>query len=337
MNFPPLIRALLWPLSVVYGAVVRLRAWLYAHGWLKQKRLKGAVISVGNLTVGGTGKTPMVIWLAEKFLAEGKRVAILSRGYRGSRGTSDEIELMKHRLPGSVLFGVGSDRFAEGQRLESQGIDIFLLDDGFQHLQLARDADIVLIDGSREFRDEMLLPAGSLREPHSALSRADLIVYTRMNQSPEASGMIEQVRGARNYAFFTSETRLLGFRGSDPAGSLCTRGEIGTGPFFAFCGIGNPDAFFSDLNRWQLPVVGKMAFRDHHHYVRADCDRLQIAATKSSAQCLLTTEKDLQNLSHRQSFSMPVYASVIDIVIRSQEELMSTIRNKLNPRAQAPS
>ncbi len=102
MKLPLLVRILLWPLSVLYGGYVRMRAWLYANGWLKQKHLRAKVISVGNLTVGGTGKTPMVLWLAEKFLAEGKRVAILSRGYRGTGGTSDEIELMKHRLQDRV-------------------------------------------------------------------------------------------------------------------------------------------------------------------------------------------------------------------------------------------
>src|SRR5215467_15329014 len=136
MNLHPMLRALLWPLSVLYGAAARSRVWMYQKGWLKQKRLKGTVISVGNIAVGGTGKTPMVIWLAEKFLAEGKRVAILSRGYRGSNGTSDEVELMKFRLQNRVAFGVGKDRFAEGHRLETQRrIDVFLLDDGFQHLQ----------------------------------------------------------------------------------------------------------------------------------------------------------------------------------------------------------
>ena len=120
MKLPLLARILLWPFSVLYGGYVRIRAWLYQNGWLKQKRLRGKVISVGNLTVGGTGKTPMVLWLAEKFLAEGKRVAILSRGYRGSGGTSDEIELMKHRLQDRVAFGVGKDRFAEGHRIEQK-------------------------------------------------------------------------------------------------------------------------------------------------------------------------------------------------------------------------
>src|SRR5215831_13842379 len=116
MTLPLPIRVLLWPLSVVYGVIVRCRAWLYARGWLKQKRLNATVISVGNLTVGGTGKTPMVIWLAERFLAEGKRVAILSRGYRGLGGTSDEVELMKERFGKRVLFAVGSRRFDSGRR-----------------------------------------------------------------------------------------------------------------------------------------------------------------------------------------------------------------------------
>src|SRR3981189_14952 len=120
MTVPLPLRRLLWPLSLLYGIGVRARIWLYANGWFKQKRLNATVISVGNLTVGGTGKTPMVIWLAEKFLADGKRVAILSRGCRGANGTSDEIELMKSRLQGRVTFGVGKNRFAEGHKLESR-------------------------------------------------------------------------------------------------------------------------------------------------------------------------------------------------------------------------
>src|SRR5258708_32224748 len=140
MNVPVAVGMLLWPLSQLYGVYVRCRHALYDKGWRKPRRLKATVISVGNLTVGGTGKTPMVLWLAEKFLAKGKKVAILTRGYKGSHGSSDEIEMLKRRLDRNVLFGVGSDRFASGTRLESENkIDVFLLDDGFQHLQLARD------------------------------------------------------------------------------------------------------------------------------------------------------------------------------------------------------
>src|SRR5262244_3354258 len=137
MNWPLPIRILLLPLSWIYGLFVRSKAILYSGGIVTRKRLNGAVVSVGNLTVGGTGKTPMVIWLANRFLAEGKRVAILTRGYAGSGGTSDEVELMRSRLGDRVAFGVGPDRHTTGGRLEAAaGVDVFLLDDGYQHLSL---------------------------------------------------------------------------------------------------------------------------------------------------------------------------------------------------------
>src|SRR5215469_2046846 len=125
MDLPLPIRILLWPLAWVYGVVVRYKARFYAHGCFAKKRLKGTVVSVGNVTVGGTGKTPMVLWLAEKFLAEGKSVAILSRGYRSEQGRSDEVELLRRRLGEKVRFGIGADRFAEGSRLENaQPVDV---------------------------------------------------------------------------------------------------------------------------------------------------------------------------------------------------------------------
>ena len=169
MKLPAPVRALLYPLSVCHGWIVAARLALYRSGRLKQRRLKGAVISVGNLTVGGTGKTPMVLWLAEKFVAEGKRVAILSRGYRGTGETSDEIAMLRRRLGDRVAFGVGADRYAEGRRIEELApVDVFLLDDGFQHLRLARNVDVLMLDGSRKLKTEALLPAGMLREPISS-------------------------------------------------------------------------------------------------------------------------------------------------------------------------
>ena len=172
MIMPLPFRLLLWPLSLVYGAAARLHASLYALGVYTTRHLNAPVISVGNLSVGGTGKTPMVLWLAERFLAEHKRVAILSRGYRGSGGTSDEVKMLKGRLGDRVVFGVGPDRYFEGRRIESeQPVDVFLLDDGFQHLELARDADIVLVDCTTFQTERWLLPAGSMREPVSALRR----------------------------------------------------------------------------------------------------------------------------------------------------------------------
>src|SRR5215472_14989763 len=200
----------LWPLSLLYGVVAGARVWMYQRGWLRQRRLKGTVISVGNLTVGGTGKTPIVIWLAEKFLAEGKRVAILSRGYRGLNGTSDEVDLMKSRLQGRVVFGVGKNRFDVGHRLEAQQpIDIFLLDDGFQHLQLARDLDILLVDASRPLRNESLLPSGRLREPLSGIHRADIVVFTRAQDELPLKRAIHEFP---QFPIFPASTHLIRYR-----------------------------------------------------------------------------------------------------------------------------
>jgi tetraacyldisaccharide 4'-kinase len=326
MNVPRPIAILLWPLSLVYGVAAQLRASVYKRGWFKQKRLKGIVVSVGNLTVGGTGKTPMVIWLAEKFLAEGKRVAILSRGYRGCGGTSDEIELMKHRLQGRALFGVGKDRYDEGRRLAADGVDIFLLDDGFQHLQLARNVDIVLIDRLQPLHAEKLLPAGRLREPLSALNRADAVIYTRTDGAQHTVGLIQQLK---KFPIFSASTRLLGFRQRDADQALQSAKEIAGGPYFAFCGIGNPDAFLLDLQRWGIAITGHRAFRDHHRYTPAEIAQLEDAALKLGAKALVTTEKDFYNLHGASCTRIPLYICVIALDVPDQKQFFRAIETKL--------
>jgi tetraacyldisaccharide 4'-kinase len=327
MNVPPLLRMLLWPMSLLYGAVVRARAWLYTQGWLKQRRLKGTVISVGNLTVGGTGKTPMVIWLAEKLLADKKRVAILSRGYRGSNGTSDEIELMKIRLQGRVSFGVGRDRFAEGRKLESQqSIDVFLLDDGFQHLELARDLDILLMDASRPLAGESLLPAGRLREPVAAMSRANLIIFTR---AETASGTLEAIAKLHQYPVFAASTRLLGFRRFCGESALLDSNEISVGTFFAFCGLGNPDAFFRDLRNWGLTISGQAVFPDHHRYTQRDILEVRQAGKRGGASAFVTTEKDAQNLDGLKFDEAPLYVAVIDVVVTPEADFRKVLDQTL--------
>ena len=322
MNVRRPLRLLLWPLSVLYGWGARLRVWLYEHGWLKQKRLAGMVISVGNLTVGGTGKTPMVIRLAEKFLAEGKRVAILSRGYLGTDGTSDEIELMKYRLQERVRFGVGKDRFANGKEIEAQEpVDVFLLDDGFQHLRLERDLDILLMDASRPLGKEFLLPAGRLREPVSAMSRANLLVITRSETVP---GAAEAIGKLSQYPVFAATTSLMGFRllGTDGLQSI---DEIGSGPFFAFCGIGNPGAFFTDVRNWGLDVSGTLAFGDHYLYSNGDAIRIEQEAKRSAARALVATEKDAQNLRGVEFAEMQVYVAIIEFTISPEEDFNNLV------------
>jgi tetraacyldisaccharide 4'-kinase len=331
MTLPPLLRLLLWPLSILYGEITRLRAWLYARAILKSKRLNRPVISVGNLTVGGTGKTPMVIWLAERLLAEGKRVGILSRGYKGSGETSDEIELMKFRLQQRASFGVGADRYELGRALEA-GVDAFLLDDGFQRLQLARDANILLIDATQPLAKQTMLPTGRLREPISAMGRADILIFTRTETVTGTSAAIDKVQG---YPVFSAATRLIGFRRLGAGIELLRPEELGEGPFYAFCGIGNPPAFFRDLENWRFVLAGRCEFPDHHRYDERDAAELESAARAVGAQALLTTEKDAQNLSGVQFHELPLYVATIDFEIAKEAELLALLQEKLQARESA--
>ena len=328
MNLPLPIRMLLWPVSLIYGLITRYRALLYEKGVFKAKRLKTPVISVGNVTVGGTGKTPMVLYLAERFLSEGKSVGILSRGYRGVDGTSDEIEMLKRRLAGRVIFGVGADRFEEGSKIERENpVDVFLLDDGFQHLQLARDVDIVLWDGTKKFRRQWLLPSGSLREPISGIGRADVLVVTRRD-----GNAVAQRDDSYAGTAFAAQTKLLGFR-KIQAGAVPGPIESSImGPAFVFCGIGNPQAFFNDLRRWGIEPVGTMSFRDHHCYTKEDAARLTDSGHWAGAACFVTTEKDQQNLNGVDFGEWPVFVAVISLELNRDREFDAKIRRLLSER-----
>lgn len=323
MNLPPWLRLLLWPASVLYGTLMNVRASLYAHGIFKQKRLNRPVVSVGNLTMGGTGKTPMVIWLAERFLAEGKRVGILTRGYKGTGGTSDEIELMKFRLRERALFGVGPDRYAQGKRLEPN-VDVFLLDDGFQHLQLSRDVNIVLFDGSKKLKQQWLLPAGELREPIKEVHRADMVVITR-----KVEHLTVEAQDSHGFNIFYSQTHLLGFRSLKSPNDEKYLTEIGPGPFFAFCGIGNPEAFLDDLSRWHVPICGHAFFRDHHRYTLSDRKKLVEVAQANKAAGFVTTEKDWFNWKALEPPPLPVYVAVITLSLRSESEFDACLQRRL--------
>ncbi|HUO33438.1 MAG TPA: tetraacyldisaccharide 4'-kinase [Candidatus Acidoferrum sp.] len=302
--------SILWPLSLPYGGLAHLRARAYRKGIFKQHRLDGIVVSVGNLTVGGTGKTPMVLWLAQNLAAEGKRVGILTRGYQGQaspdgdagKSTSDEVRLLHSRLGNRVAFGVGADRLARGKELAAKGIEWFLLDDGFQHLRLARDADIVLLDATDPFGGGHLLPAGRLREPRTALARADIIVITRSIHSPAVEAAVRRDSAAPVFYARTELEAVL-----PVPGSVATSDESRPSapkPFdphlaklFAFCGIGNPSAFLHDLREWGFQIVGQRVFPDHHRYSLAEVDALAAAATASRAEGVIFTEKDVFNLS----------------------------------------
>ena len=226
--------------------------------------------------------------------------------------------LFRSRLQERVTFGVGKNRFANGAELEAKDrVDIFLLDDGFQHLALARDLDILLMDASRPLSKEFLLPAGALREPISAMSRANLLVITRSETVP---GTAEAIGKLSQYPVFAATTRLLGFRLLGTSGSIRSMEEIGSGPFFTFCGIGNPGAFFADLRNWGLSVSGTLAFADHHRYSNDDIARIEKEAKTSNARALVTTEKDAQNLRGVSLGEMSTYVAVIEFAVSPEED-----------------
>jgi tetraacyldisaccharide 4'-kinase len=339
-------QSLLWSLSLPYGAAAHLRARAYRKGILKQQHLDRTVISIGNLTTGGTGKTPMVLWLAERLLAEGKNVGILTRGYRGEKialssetnspanananiATSDEVRLLQARLGNRVRFGVSANRYEQGRELAQHGVNWFVLDDGFQHLQLARDVDIVLIDATNPFSGGRLLPAGHLREPRSALARADIIVITRGTHAPAIESAI---RRDSNAPIFYARPKLDAIHSS-------TDGQPGAAivpemlpKLFAFCGIGNPAAFLGDLRTWGLDIVGHKFFPDHHRYTDQDDQEILQEASAAGANGLICTEKDLYNLHAIYYGKLPTFYCSVSMQIDSADDFWRSVLSRVESR-----
>jgi tetraacyldisaccharide 4'-kinase len=291
----------------------------YSRGIFKTRRLPGTVISVGNLTVGGTGKTPMVLWIAEHLAREGKETAILTRGYRGSPDASaqglpqsDEVALLRERLSGKVQIGVGANRFKSGEVLARHGVDHFVLDDGFQHLKLARDADIVLVDAIDPFGGGMLLPAGRLREPVSAIRRADVVVITRSVQAPSPAIEVVIRRHTQSPIFYAT-TRLESVLRVPQLAVELPPQDWRSARFMVFCAIGNPAAFHEDLHRWGFQVAGERSFPDHHLYTEREIAELEQAAANCGADALLCTEKDVWNLRHVLFAGIPAYCCRISL------------------------
>jgi tetraacyldisaccharide 4'-kinase len=237
---------------------------------------------------------------------------------------------MKFRLQDRVMFGVGPDRYEQGRKLEEKGAELFLLDDGFQHLPLFRDINILLMDASQPLGRESMLPAGNLREPVSAMDRADLLVITRLEASPATLATIEKLQ---DYPVFSAVTRLLGFRRLGAGIQLLSAQEIGPGPFYAFCGIGNPKAFFQDLKTWNIPIAQTSEFADHHHYDQRDALELEQVARANGAKALVTTEKDAQNLTAVSFSDLPVFIAVIEMELPQQHAFLGFIRERLAARS----
>lgn len=309
-----LMRAALAAGESIYGAAIRLRNVAFDRGWKASHAIGVPVISVGNLTTGGTGKTPIVAAVASELGRGGVRPGIASRGYRSldERG-NDEKRVLDVLCKGTPHVQ-DRDRVAAAKRLvESAHCNAIVLDDGFQHLRLARDLDIVLIDATNPWGYGRLLPRGLLREPVSSLRRAGLIVVTRADQAilEEITSIDAMVRQQTDCPMVVTRFAATGLLRSD---FIREPLDLATGRrAAAFCGIGNPAAFqqtIRSLNA-QLDNDAVIAFPDHHAYARQDVERVFELARQRAAEVVLCTLKDLVKLPHDLPAGPPIFA--IDI------------------------
>lgn len=330
------------PLTVAYGALTRLRLAAYEKGLLKTSRLNAPVISVGNLTAGGTGKTPLVEWICRVLAREGRNVAVLTRGYGRTNarqrvivsdgvnvlGTTqqsgDEPQLLAENLKGIAAVVCDSDRAAAGNwAIEHLGANVFVLDDGFQHLRLARDLNILVIDASNPWGGGHLLPYGRMRESRRGLSRADCVVITRAGDHSNLAVLQNEIQGFTTAPIFTSRMQTTLIRRIDS-----TRAEEFDSlpqPFAGFCAVGNSRSFFDHLKREGFDLACTQSFPDHYNYSQADIDRFIEKARTFGATGLITTAKDAVKIRDF-AFELPCYVLEIEIVIDQHDTLVDLIR-----------
>jgi tetraacyldisaccharide 4'-kinase len=303
-------RFLLGAASLGYRVAIGVRNTLYNWRVLRSHRAAVTVVSIGNLTTGGTGKTPLVVWLVKYLQGKGLRVAILTRGYKSvetrrvctahgdmkvgnAHPTDDEPAELASACP-EVPVIVNADRVAgASEAIRHHDVQVLVMDDGFQHRRLARDLDIVAIDATVPFGSGHLLPAGLLREPLSGLRRAHAVVLTRSDQVDQETleqteATIHRVNPSLVVAraiHAPAAVELANGKRLDPT-------ELADKRIFAFCGLGNPGAFFQTLQACGCHLIGQRVFNDHHHYSDSDIADLYARAQSSGAELLLTTQKD---------------------------------------------
>ena len=318
-----IVRAGLWIISLAYGCVIRVRNKYYDKlamlHWLD-----APVISVGNLTVGGTGKTPMTHWLCQRLLDRGRKPAVLSRGYKAApEGQADELLLTSRRVPEAVTIAHANRAAAGALAVAEYGARAIVLDDGFQHRRVGRDLDIVLIDATCPFGFGAILPRGLLREPVSSLRRADAVVITRHDQVDSVA--LEAIRSTvqqhrPDAVIVQASHRPIGFVDIEGREAQPPAGRVGV-----FCGIARPDAFEATLASTGLTLAGSRHFDDHHAYDEADIAAINDWVRTRGFGALVTTEKDAVKLAALGSkCSVPIFVLRIELAMSEQDEVALT-------------
>lgn len=345
---------LMLPLIKLYQWIVEWRNWMWDRGLFTPRRLSGKVISIGNLTVGGTGKTPLTLYIARFLHQQGFRVAVLSRGYKRERKrdltvvsdgekilsspryAGDEPHLIARSLP-AVAVVVHSDRYQAGQWAEERlGAEMHLLDDGYQHRRLWRDVDLLLLDGNESQPELHLFPRGRLREPLKGITRADIIVITHAVPGHSPSPVLEAIKRYNPTApLFYSQRRLEGLfwvKGDRDVKEPLFR----TGKVVSLCAIAQPRYFEEDLRQLQLEIVHYFRFRDHHWYNQKEVNAVISTARQLEAEAVVTTEKDALRLSHLELSDLPFLYLKIGVKIREEKEFQQALMSKLrlNPEGE---
>lgn len=328
--FATLLRALLWVFSWAFAAGAWLRTMAFKRGWKTVTKAPIPVISIGNLTTGGTGKTPMVLWCAERLLEAGHKVAVLSRGYGAKPGElNDEGRLIQERLPELRLYQ-NPNRVGSAFKAAEDGCDVALLDDGFQHRKLHRDLDLVLVDATNPFGYDGMLPRGLLREPVTSIERASGVLITRAGSVPEEE--ISEIRGRLKNSGAPSDVWTVVFSPSRLRALGSTEAEYSLdwlkGQSIAVAsGIGNPRAFEQSLEDLGATLLGRHHFPDHHLYSQKDLDIL--AGMSGSSSAILVTEKDAVKLApllrDHPDFDKLILALAIDAQIEPGDSLKDRI------------
>ena len=337
---PACIRLATWVASKPYGLAMRLRRWGYRRGVLASHDGPVPVISVGNLTTGGTGKTPMVAWIVRHLSQAGRRPAIVMRGYRarktapGAEPKSDEAELLASLTGAPVI--IEPDRVAGARRAAEAGCDVVVLDDGFQHRRLRRRLDIVLVDAVEPFGFGHCLPRGLLREPKAAMIDVDAVVITHADEvAPECLAALRTKLAALCKPSVTmAEAAHKPVAVIDDAGRSHPPAVLAERAVAAFCGLGSPEHFFASLARLRANVVAAKALDDHAAYSLALLAKLAELAGAAAAEIMVTTRKDHVRLAHLAAPSgPPIWQLEIEMdVTAGREELLGRIIDSASRR-----
>jgi tetraacyldisaccharide 4'-kinase len=332
------LRALTSLASPLYSTLMRARNLLYDAG-LRIQRLPRPVISVGNLTTGGTGKTPVVQWLYHQLRHANHQPAILLRGYKSNSSHSDEETMLRQLLTSddhSPIVHANPNRHAAGQQVlrDHTNVTAFLLDDGFQHRRLARDFDLVLIDAINPFGYDRVLPRGLLREPLTGLKRAHAILITRTDlATTHQLEAITHTIQRHNPQAPISRCAATHTALRTPAGDTLPLDHLTNKKFSAFAGIGNPQAFEQQLRQLPGHLTAPHWFPDHHAYSQHDLEQFIASARNAGAQLLITTEKDWVKISSLRT-DLPIYR--LDLLLRFEADHEHRLAAQILSRIQSP-